>query len=157
MAVQEVALGLLAREELRMGVQAQELNERLVAKEEEQKLAAFDAMQQQVMVMTQELQDAHNFRDSLLAEGRLVQVCLGMPSREKTPLPDALRALLNGDRGMEGALVSDMMYRRALGGAQWLSSAQRRSEGVGAELSVPHLQFSQGSLGACPWWVFWSL
>ena len=30
--------------------------------------------------------------DALLAEGELVQVCLKMPEREKTPLPDAVRA-----------------------------------------------------------------
>jgi acyl-CoA thioester hydrolase len=34
--------------------------------------------------------------DTVLAEGRLVQVCLAMPSREKAVLPEALKADLGG-------------------------------------------------------------
>lgn len=34
--------------------------------------------------------------DMVLVQGQLVQVCLAMPAREKTPLPDDLRQLLAG-------------------------------------------------------------
>lgn len=40
--------------------------------------------------------------DALLVEGELVQVCLAMPSRDKTRVPDALRHAIDAHGGVLG-------------------------------------------------------